>query len=442
MGSRSTRILLLLVVLVAMCTLAAAPTSAEASPLNIPGTGIGIPSPLDLLPGIPGPTDLIGKCLRILLQDVLRHPGEGYPQHGRLDARRAGLHGPELLRRPQRAALEPRGRRVGAVHARLHDLDGPLLRLRLYISSGSYEAVEALARGGIAAGALALYPQVFGLLAIATNQLTHGITHVPGVTAGLTTRARRRDHCSIHPAGCRDDRRGRRRRDLPAADGHEDRAGHAAGAAVRRGAAGDRAMAAARNLMAGADGPAVADRRPAVAGRVGAVLRAVRGNRRVGDHARWLVRGAPRQAVRVGRRAVRRVQGAADARAPSDAGWPDALARRARRARACSTAAPRWAPRQAPAARRASPGASRSRPRQEPEADGAPSDLQAPRGQAAPRRVLARAVGADHDRRRRCRRLRRLPLAVSAAGRRSSSRSSAPACRSPCPTARWDSSSR
>ena len=37
------------------------------------------------------------------------------------------------LRRPQRAAREHRGRRVGAVHARLHGLRRPLLRLRVHL---------------------------------------------------------------------------------------------------------------------------------------------------------------------------------------------------------------------------------------------------------------------------------------------------------------------
>ena len=54
-----------------------------------------------------------------------------------------------------------------------------------FTSGGSYEAVEALARGGLAAGALAIYPEVFGSLSIATNYLTYGITHAPGVEPGL-----------------------------------------------------------------------------------------------------------------------------------------------------------------------------------------------------------------------------------------------------------------
>jgi hypothetical protein len=55
-----------------------------------------------------------------------------------------------------------------------------------FTSGGSYEAVEALARGGLAGGALAVYPEVFGTLSVLTNHLTYGITHAPGVESGLT----------------------------------------------------------------------------------------------------------------------------------------------------------------------------------------------------------------------------------------------------------------
>jgi hypothetical protein len=55
-----------------------------------------------------------------------------------------------------------------------------------FTSAGSYEAVEALVRGALAAGVLAMYAQVFGSLAIAANSLTYGITHTPVVGSGLT----------------------------------------------------------------------------------------------------------------------------------------------------------------------------------------------------------------------------------------------------------------
>src|SRR4051794_32637499 len=54
-----------------------------------------------------------------------------------------------------------------------------------FTSSGSYEALEALTRGGVAAGALVIYPQVFGAMSVATNSLTYGITHTPAVHSGL-----------------------------------------------------------------------------------------------------------------------------------------------------------------------------------------------------------------------------------------------------------------
>jgi len=38
----------------------------------------------------------------------------------------------------------------------------------------------------MAAGALAVYPEVFGSLSIATNYLTYGLTNAPGVEPGLT----------------------------------------------------------------------------------------------------------------------------------------------------------------------------------------------------------------------------------------------------------------
>ncbi|MBJ7329175.1 MAG: hypothetical protein JHC95_04705 [Solirubrobacteraceae bacterium] len=55
-----------------------------------------------------------------------------------------------------------------------------------FTSAGSYEAVESLTRGALAAGALAIYPQVFGGLTTAANYLTYGIVHDPTVGSGLT----------------------------------------------------------------------------------------------------------------------------------------------------------------------------------------------------------------------------------------------------------------
>ena len=167
------------VVVVLSCALAVAPASADAAPT----IAVGIPNPLDL--GIPSPADLIGsvfefvfktffgisaKVTRSTVDWMLAAPvytdGNSYAD---LNALRTGLE-------PAAWALFTL---VFTVSAARYYASG-------FTSSGSYEAVEALARGGIAAGALALYAQVFGALAIATNQLTYGITHAPGVGDGLT----------------------------------------------------------------------------------------------------------------------------------------------------------------------------------------------------------------------------------------------------------------
>jgi hypothetical protein len=55
-----------------------------------------------------------------------------------------------------------------------------------FTAGGSYEAVEVLTRGGLAAGALAVYPEGFGAVSVIANQLTYGVTHAPGVEPGLT----------------------------------------------------------------------------------------------------------------------------------------------------------------------------------------------------------------------------------------------------------------
>ena len=98
--------------------------------------------------GLPSPTDLIGEGLRVLLQDVLRDRGEGHAAHRRVAAGRAGLHRPVRLRRAQPAAREHRRSRRGRCsrwcsRSRRCATTRPGSRRR-----GSYEAVEALTRGG------------------------------------------------------------------------------------------------------------------------------------------------------------------------------------------------------------------------------------------------------------------------------------------------------
>lgn len=52
-------------------------------------------------------------------------------------------------------------------------------------ASGSYEAVVALARCAGAAGVLAVYPQLFGYVSVASNMLTGALLDAPGVRDGI-----------------------------------------------------------------------------------------------------------------------------------------------------------------------------------------------------------------------------------------------------------------
>jgi hypothetical protein len=70
-----------------------------------------------------------------------------------------------------------------------------------FTSTGSYEAVEALTRGGLAAGALALYPEVLESVSVATNYLIYGVTHAPAVEPGLTKLLRAATVASFTPLG-------------------------------------------------------------------------------------------------------------------------------------------------------------------------------------------------------------------------------------------------
>jgi hypothetical protein len=173
-----------LAIAILVCGLAAAPAPAQAA-VGIPGTGIGIPNPLDLLPGLPSPTDLIGKVFEFFFKTFF------------------GLQATVTQRTIEWLLAAPVYTDTNA-YADLNQLRGNLevaawalftlvftvSAVRYYASgftsAGSYEAVEALARGGLAAAALALYPQVFGSLAIAANSLTYGIIHEPTVGHGLT----------------------------------------------------------------------------------------------------------------------------------------------------------------------------------------------------------------------------------------------------------------
>lgn len=172
---------LLLAVVIAGALMMPAPAHAT----DIPGTGIDIPTPLDLLPGLPSPTDLIGKVFEFFFKTF-------FGIEAKVTQRTVEwlLAAPVYTDQDAYADLNQlRGNLEVAAWA-LFTLVFTVSAVRYYASgftsAGSYEAVESLARGSVAAGALAFYPQVFGALAIATNYLTYGVIHDPTVGSGLT----------------------------------------------------------------------------------------------------------------------------------------------------------------------------------------------------------------------------------------------------------------
>jgi hypothetical protein len=160
----------------------AAPSNAQAA-IHLPGVPVGIPTPFDV--GIPGPSDLIGKVFEFFFKTFF-----GIQAKVTRSTVDWMLAAPVYTDQSAYADLNTLRVNIEVAAWALFTLVFTVSAVRYYASgftsSGSYEAVEAVARGGIAAGTLALYPQVFGFLAIATNQLTSGITHAPGVGAGLT----------------------------------------------------------------------------------------------------------------------------------------------------------------------------------------------------------------------------------------------------------------
>jgi len=55
-----------------------------------------------------------------------------------------------------------------------------------FTQSGSYEAIQGMARGAGAAAAIMVYPQVFEWLLVSANLFTHALLDAPGVRDGIT----------------------------------------------------------------------------------------------------------------------------------------------------------------------------------------------------------------------------------------------------------------
>lgn len=154
------------------------PSSADAA-IHLPS----LPTPFDL--GLPGPSDLIGGVFKFVFKTFF-----GLEAKVTQGAVRWLLAAPVYTDSNAYGALNTLRSSINAAAWALLTLVFTASAVRYYASgftsAGSYEAVEAIARGGVAAGAMAFYPQVFGSLPVAANSLTFGITHAPGVGAGLT----------------------------------------------------------------------------------------------------------------------------------------------------------------------------------------------------------------------------------------------------------------
>lgn len=156
----------------------AAPAAAQTTAVPL-----GLSSPIDL--GIPDPTDLVEKVFEFFFSTFF-----GLQAKATRDTIDWLLAAPVYTDTGTYADLNRFRANIEIAAWALFSLVFTVSAVRYYASgftsAGSYEAVESLTRGALAAGALALYPQVFGALTTAANYLTFGITHDPTVGAGLT----------------------------------------------------------------------------------------------------------------------------------------------------------------------------------------------------------------------------------------------------------------
>ena len=167
---------------VALVVVAAAMTSPPDAQAQIDLTpGFSIPNPLDALPS---PGDLVGGVFEFFFKTFFGIEAKVTRRAVQwLIATPVYTNGGDYRELNQlRTYMTVAG---WALFTLVLTVSGVRYYASGFTSGGSYEAVEALARGGLAAGALAIYPQLFGSLSVATNYLTYGITHAPGVEPGL-----------------------------------------------------------------------------------------------------------------------------------------------------------------------------------------------------------------------------------------------------------------
>ena len=162
---------------VAVATLALAlPPAADAQ---------GLPNLPDLTPDIPGPADLVEAMFKFLLDTffgikagVTRRVVEFLVAH------------PSYADQSRYPELNELRGYVTAGGWALLTLTITVSSLRYWASgfteSGSYEAIQGVVRGAVAAGAMACFPLVFEWLCVAGNLLTHALLEAPGMRDGVT----------------------------------------------------------------------------------------------------------------------------------------------------------------------------------------------------------------------------------------------------------------
>ena len=146
---------------------------------------VDVPTPGDLLPDIGGGVeDLVTKAVSALLRALFGIEADV----GRRAVRWLVAH-PVYTDASSYPELNALRRYVTAGGWGLLSLTFTVAAFRYWVSGftsgGSYEAVEAFVRAGVAAGGLIAFPQLFGYLSVATNMLTSSILAAPGIGDGV-----------------------------------------------------------------------------------------------------------------------------------------------------------------------------------------------------------------------------------------------------------------
>jgi hypothetical protein len=177
-----TRIVAVATAILAVSAIVGAVVPSDAQAIDLT-PDIGIPNPFDV--GLPGPSDLVKKVFEVFFKTFFGIEAKV--------TRRAveWLVATPIYTDPgQYAQLNELRGYVSVAAWALFTLVFTVSAVRYYASGftsgGSYEAFEAVTRAGLAAGALVIYPELFGSLSIAMNHLTYGLTHAPSVEPGLT----------------------------------------------------------------------------------------------------------------------------------------------------------------------------------------------------------------------------------------------------------------